>query len=175
MKRDLPKNPVEIDLFPLTSKQATLIEIENSKKILDFIENLTGNQAPDFVLKDINGKPISLNDLRGTIVVLNFWFVDCAPCVREMPELNALKEKYKGKRIAFLGLALDDVRKINSFRQKQNFEYHILPNAKAVMKLYGILAYLTHIVIEQNGKISVVQVGGHEVTGKLIKVLVRRT
>jgi len=39
------------------------------------------------------------------------------------------------------------------------------------MKLYGILAYPTHIVIDQNGKISMVQVGGHEVTGKLIKVL----
>ena len=58
MKRDLAKNPVEIELFPLTSKQATLIEIENSKKILDFIEDLTGKQAPDFLLNDINGKPI---------------------------------------------------------------------------------------------------------------------
>ena len=41
--------------------------------------------APDFVLKDINGIDVKLNSLRGTPVVLNFWSVDCAPCLKEKP------------------------------------------------------------------------------------------
>lgn len=56
---------------------------------------LVDTVAPPFSVTDINGNEYSLESLKGKIIVLNFWFVECKPCVQEMPELNELVEIYK--------------------------------------------------------------------------------
>jgi hypothetical protein len=56
---------------------------------------LIGTDASNFSVTDINGNEYSLNSLKGKIIVMNFWFVECKPCAMEMPELNELVKNYK--------------------------------------------------------------------------------
>ena len=54
-----------------------------------------------FAAVDMNGNSYSLGILKGKVVVINFWFVECKPCVIEMPELNEIVEKYKSEEVVF--------------------------------------------------------------------------
>src|SRR5258708_8850388 len=89
-----------------------------------------GKPAAVFTAKTLDGKSVSLTDLKGKIVVLNFWFIACAPCVAEMPDLNNLVEKYRSRDdIVFLAPASDDAKHLSDFFQKHSFKYQIIPSA----------------------------------------------
>ena len=81
--------------------------------------DLTGTNAVPFSVTDINGNTYSLDNLNGKIIVMNFWFVECKPCVMEIPELNKIVENYREKDVVFLGFALNDKSSIESvFKEK---------------------------------------------------------
>ena len=66
-----------------------------------------GTPAPDFTIKD-SDRSITLSQLRGKIVVLNFWATWCPPCVDEMPSLEQLQKKFQGTDITILAVSVDD-------------------------------------------------------------------
>jgi peroxiredoxin len=70
--------------------------------------SMTGQRAPDFSLKSLTGETVTLNQFKGKIVVLNFWFISCAPCREEMPLLNKIKSEFESKGVVFIGLPLDN-------------------------------------------------------------------
>ncbi len=67
-----------------------------------------GKPAPAFQYKDINGKLVSLADFKGKLVYIDFWATWCGPCKYELPYLEKLQEAYKGKKIVFISMSLDD-------------------------------------------------------------------
>jgi cytochrome c biogenesis protein CcmG, thiol:disulfide interchange protein DsbE len=69
--------------------------------------SLAGTRAEDFALQ-LNGKPIHLSDLRGKVVVLNFWGSWCPPCIEETPALNRLQQHIASRNALVLGVAADE-------------------------------------------------------------------
>jgi peroxiredoxin/protocatechuate 3,4-dioxygenase beta subunit len=68
-----------------------------------------GDRAPDFTIKALEGKELKLADFRGKYVLLDFWATWCAPCLAEMPNLQAIQDQYaKNPRVVVIGLSLDD-------------------------------------------------------------------
>src|SRR5207245_4206477 len=67
-----------------------------------------GDHAPDFELRSLDGGRVSLSELRGKPVLLNFWATWCAPCRVEMPWLVELHEKYRAQGLQIIGVSLDD-------------------------------------------------------------------
>jgi peroxiredoxin len=68
-----------------------------------------GDRAPDFTIKTLEGKELKLADFRGKYVLLDFWATWCAPCLAEMPNLQAIQDQYaKDPRFVVIGLSLDD-------------------------------------------------------------------
>jgi thiol-disulfide isomerase/thioredoxin len=103
----------------------------------------------------LDGKHWSLQQLKGKIIALNFWFVGCLPCRKEIPVLNQLVEQYKG--VVFLGLALDGEVQLGDFLKKFPFHYEIIPNAQKIADGFHVAAYPTHILINPAGEIEVIE------------------
>lgn len=113
----------------------------------------SGKVAPSFFVKDINGNNFSLETLKGKIIVINFWFIECKPCVLEIPELNKIVEKFKGKEVVFLGFANNDQLKLQKFLDNNSFSYNIVADSKIVAESYDVMGYPTHIVIDKDSLI----------------------
>ena len=116
--------------------------------------DLLGKPALPFSVTDINGNNYSLESLKGKVVVINFWFVECKPCVMEMPELNKIVEKYKNKEVVFLGLAINQIDKIETFLKTTQYKYNIVADAKDVVGTYGVTSFPMHIVIDKNSIVT---------------------
>ncbi|CAM4043397.1 TlpA family protein disulfide reductase [Bordetella tumulicola] len=89
-------------------------------------------------LPDLEGKPHTLAQWQGRPMVVNFWATWCAPCVKEMPELQALQEKYAG--IQFVGIGVDKVENMRQFLQKVPVSYPLLvmgPGAIDTLRTLG--------------------------------------
>lgn len=135
------------------------LEREAAKK-----NTVEGNVAPDFTLKSIDGKNISLSSLKGKVVVLDFWGSWCGWCIKGMPKMKEYYAKYKGK-LEILGIDCNDTEQ----KWRDAVKKHELPwlhvrneGNPDVTVLYGISGFPTKIVIDAEGKISKVVVGESE-------------
>lgn len=122
---------------------------EAAKKVAE------GCMAPDFTLKDINGKDLSLSSLRGKYVIIDFWGSWCGWCIKGMPEMKKYYEKYKGK-LEILGVDCNDTEQ----KWKDAVAKHELPwlhvyNTKEanIPGLYAVTGYPTKLIIDPQGKI----------------------
>lgn len=111
-----------------------------------------GKSIAPFSFTDINGNLLSSESLKGKVFVLNFWGTTCAPCIAEMPELNNLVEKMKGKEIVFIAPVIDATKETLSkyFLPKHPFKYQIV---LANQDNYSVTSFPTNLVIDQNLKV----------------------
>jgi len=113
--------------------------------------------APDFTLKDSHGVVVKLSDLRGKVVLLDFWATWCGPCKVTIPEMNKLAQKYADKGVVILGISMDEDGwdAVNPFLAKVKFEYPVLLSEPDKMKGYDdkLDALPTAILIDKEGKI----------------------
>ncbi|RYY64978.1 MAG: TlpA family protein disulfide reductase [Chitinophagaceae bacterium] len=104
--------------------------------------------------RDIFGDKVNSKTLKGKILVINFWFVGCAPCVQEIPELNKLVKDYeRDSSIVFIAIALDKPWDIKDFLKKRPFYYKIIGDGRLTAKGYDVRAYPTNLVVSPEGKI----------------------
>jgi peroxiredoxin len=133
--------------------------------------------APDFDVKNLEGESLKLSALKGKAVVLNFWFVGCAPCRVEMPGLNTLTEEFKDEDVVFIAFALDNAEALENFLKEKEFTYQIVPDAGKIAALYGVKVFPTHVLINKMGEIEFTLTGGsedrHEQLRPLIKTLLQ--
>jgi len=112
--------------------------------------------APSFTLQDMDGEKVSLSDLKGKIVILDFWATWCPPCVMEIPHFVELYKQYKEQGFAMVGISLDrgGIDVVKSFAQKYGINYPILISDGQVAKAYGdITSIPTTFVIDSAGNI----------------------
>lgn len=133
--------------------------------------------APPFSLTSLKGEKFELAALRGKVVVLNFWFTGCAPCVAEFRKLNGLVNKFKNKEVVFIAPTWDNVTTLKRFLKEHRFRYHIVPNAGSlIVSTYSDgsrnVVFPTHIVINKEGEIDT-RVTGAERIGDLQKAIAR--
>lgn len=119
-----------------------------------------GQEAPDFKLKSLAGKSVSLKDFRGEkVVVLDFWASWCAPCLRAIPELNRIQKDYE-KDVQVLGINIrEKPAAVLSVKKKYMVKYPILLDLNgSVAKEYRVRGIPTLILVDKDG---VVQYNGH--------------
>jgi peroxiredoxin len=132
----------------------TLSYNEFHKLELEFIKSLKGCPAPYFEGKTIEGNEVFLTALVGKVVVLNFWFTTCPPCLKEIPELNKLVDQFNPDEVFFIGLARDDTKKLDAFFSRfGTFQYQIIPESYAVATDYKVVAWPQSMVIDKHGKV----------------------
>ena len=130
-----------------------------------------------FTAKILGGKEYKTADLKGRVVVLNFWYIGCAPCRVEMPGLNKLVDEFKDSEVVFLGVALDKETELQTFLNDHPFRYEIVPEGQELAKLLGVSVYPTHILMNKAGEIEYFLTGGspdrHDTLRPLIQSLLR--
>jgi len=122
-------------------------------------------QLPEFTATTISGKTTGTSRLKGKVVVINFWSINCLPCVAELPGLNKLVRDYKGKDIVFLAITWESVSRIRKdFLTKYRFDFMIVPDALRVIDKIAASGYPTTYIIDKSGIIKAAWNGGS--TGK---------
>jgi thiol-disulfide isomerase/thioredoxin len=120
---------------------------------------LIGTPMPSFEVTDIKGNVYQTSALKGKVIVLNFWFVECKPCVMEIPELNEISKLFKKDDIIFLGLATNQKKQLIKFLKTTPFYYKIVPESQQTAQLFNVSGYPTSIIINKEGIIQYVSLG----------------
>ena len=120
-----------------------------------------GIKAPNFTLNDLDGKPLSLESLRGKYVILDFWGSWCVWCIKGIPQMKEYYTKYQGK-FEILGIDCNDTdEKWRDAVKKHELPWlHVYnPRESSVLKDYGIQGFPTKIIVGPDGKIVKTIVG----------------
>jgi len=136
-----------------------------------------GNLAPNFQLHNLEGKSVSLSDLRGKPVMLNFWATWCHPCVFEMPYLQQVYEEWSADGLVLLAINIGGTSsRVKEFLQSHNLSLPVLLDTKGgVAGRYGIRYIPTTFFIDKDGIIQVVRIGAfpnkEAIEGDLSKIM----
>src|SRR5215470_8238843 len=122
--------------------------------------SLAGSAAPEFALT-LEGKPIHLSDLRGRVVVLNFWATWCPPCLEETPALNRLQQRIASRGGLVLGVSADsDAAAYEQFLKEQKVAFPtyrdpmLKGNLSQIALAYGTSMYPETYIIDRRGRIA---------------------
>jgi peroxiredoxin len=111
-------------------------------------------QTIDFTLTDLQGKPWTLKELRGKVVLVNFWATWCPPCRKEMPDLNALYQRFKDQGFVILAISDEKVDEVKPFIAERNISYPILLDpGKKVNDLFEVEGIPKSFVYDREGKL----------------------
>mgnify|MGYP001357104702 CR=1 FL=1 len=124
--------------------------------------NLTGKPAPDFTLRTLDGsRTIHLADLRGQIVVLNFWASWCAECRIEDPEIKVAWQRYQDQGVVFLGISFQDsVSNAEAYAIEEGLAWPLVADPDSSTALaYGISGVPETIFIGRDGRVIHKQIG----------------
>jgi len=125
-------------------------------------DSKTRKAAPDFSLKDVNGKVVKLSDYKGKVVLLNFWATWCGPCKIEIPWFKEFETTYKNQGFAVLGVAMDDDgwEAVKPYLTDKQVNYRVVVGNEQVSQLYGDVESLpTTFVIDREGRIASMHIG----------------
>jgi len=121
-----------------------------------------GQAAPDFAAQSLDGTTYNLSQLQGKVVVLTFWSTRCQICHAEIPKLNQVVNRYKGKDVVFLALTMENQVKVEPYLRKTRFDFNIVPNSFGVVMKYADMdgggninmGFPAHFLIDRNGAIA---------------------
>lgn len=117
--------------------------------------NFIGQTAMDFQVKDLNGQPLSLEQYRGKVVLLDFWATWCPPCIAEMPNVKATYAKYKNRNFEIIGVSLDrGIAPLEDYIEKEGIRWpQYYDSSRQVSNMYQIRAIPSTFLIDGSGVI----------------------
>ena len=128
-------------------------------------------RIPDFSLKDIEGKAVSLNDFRGNLILMNFWATWCAPCLEEMRVLRQVHDQWREKGMVVLSINMgESASRVRGCVKRYALPFPVLldPNTELFVKL-GVRTLPTSLLIDSDGAIVAKKVGAFLSTESLEK------
>lgn len=139
---------------------------------------MKGDEAPDFTLSDLNGSDVRLSDLRGKVVLIEFWATWCPPCRESIPAMNEIYKRYNEKGLVILGISVDKgqnvAEDIRAFVKEYSILYPVLIDSKNINNLYGVYSIPTTFLIDKDGKVILKNIGfSPELEDKLSKEIER--
>ena len=116
-----------------------------------------GAQAPDFEAKDLSGNTFKLSDVKGKVVLLNFWATWCTPCVLEMPSFERLSKTFQEKGLLVVAVNMDSVdreEEVKKFVERYGLSFKVLRDPTfEVGSRYGVTGYPETFIIDREGRL----------------------
>lgn len=111
-------------------------------------------------LTDINSKPIELNNFHGKVTLIHFWATWCVPCLKELPELQNLSEKFRNRGLRVIAVATDSHESVKTFLKNNNTSLKIMVDQYgSAMRDYKVKGLPTSYIIDQNGHMQYTAIG----------------
>jgi len=133
--------------------------------------------APNWSLISLKDKTVNLSDYKGELVLIDFFYKSCYPCMLALPALQNLHEKYNNKGLKIIGIDPYDTKEkddIDNFLAKRGVTYTVLLGGKEVSKEYHVSGYPTIYLIDKEGKIISTQVGYGEGTEEKLEEIIKQ-
>jgi peroxiredoxin len=121
------------------------------KKEAPRVEQLDVTTVPPLDSRDITGRSVRSADLHGKPTLLSFFFAACAPCILEVPILNAYRRKHP--EYNYVALTFDDAKVATDFVEKHGFEWPVVATSMSYMEAAGIKGYPTRVLLSENGTV----------------------
>jgi len=138
--------------YAITIRSASMVQRD------EHLTRFLGQPLPSFTLRDLHGKQVTSQSLRGQPLVLNLWFTTCTGCIQEMPALNQAQAAAANRGIRFIALTYDSEEKVRGFLRKRAFTFQHLPAAQAYCDLFT-QEYPVTIFVDKQGIIRAIQGG----------------
>ena len=134
-----------------------------------------GMEAPDFTVEMFDGSTVKLSDLKGKVVLLNFWATWCPPCRAELARVEKdIIEKFKGKEFVFLPISRGEKREdVAAFREKMSYTFPMgLDTDQSIYSKYAVTYIPRNFLIDKDGKVVLASVGYDEAEfAELVKTI----
>jgi len=154
--------------IPITDSIFNLNSIPRTIKLSNYISSkksetlCLGSEVPDWTLNTISDQELTLSKLRGNLVIVDFFYKSCHPCIRALPALQNLHKKYNEKGVIVVGIdPFDDIENdnIDIFIKNQGVTYPILLGNQKLSEEYHISGYPSIFIIDKQGKLLSIQEG----------------
>ena len=128
-------------------------------------------QTADFTLTDLQGRSWTLRQLRGKVVLVNFWDTQCPPCARQMPDLESLYQQFNAQGLVILAISDEDAAKVKPFMAQTKVSYPVLldPGGKA-NRAFAVEGFPKSFVYDREGKL-VAQAMDRRTRGQFLEML----
>ncbi len=129
--------------------------------------------APDFTLDRLGGGTVTLSDLRGHVVVLDFWATWCTPCIESMPYLQSLNDRYSEQGVVVLAINQEESRStVDRFINGRGYTFTVLLDTDgAVARDYGVWGIPYTVVVDQSGMPHTVWAGPEGAEAEVLRLL----
>jgi peroxiredoxin len=152
------RNLMLVVIIALVGASVYLVSSSSSRPPSEWVKPVAvGDLAPDFQLEDTKGNKVSLSDLRGKIVLVNFWATWCPPCIEEMPSMERLNEVIAGNDFVMLAINAEENGRsiVPAFLEKTPYTFPILYDNKGVVqKRYGVFKFPESFIVNKDGTVA---------------------
>lgn len=118
---------------------------------------IESGKAFDFTLTDLNGSAVRLSELRGKVVIIEFWATWCPPCKESVPELNKVADKFRDKNFQLIGISVDKggeaLSNVRAFVKENAVAYPVMVDSGKVNVAYGVNGIPAMFIIDKEGRI----------------------
>jgi peroxiredoxin len=155
--RKVPEAPAYDELARLVHYEGVDLKMNDprfQKAIAELDAKDSVREHSDFSLKDLKGKSWTLSQLRGQVVLVNFWATWCPPCRKEMPDLETLYKRFSGEGLVILAISDEDDAKVRPFIAEQKYTYPILLDpGRLINTRYQIEGIPETLLYDHSGKL----------------------
>jgi thiol-disulfide isomerase/thioredoxin len=158
LNRD-PEGIAELKLYLQQAPKGSYVEL--ARKLIDNPRRARENYAPDFSFTSSDGDYVTLEELRGKVVVLDFWATWCGPCRESVPELRNLYKRYSNQPFVLIGISSD--RDAQAWRSFISDERMVWPQYRdengKILRAFNVRAFPTYVIIDHEGIVQYQSIG----------------
>lgn len=151
--------------------------VEQDEALQIFYKNMINCNMPELNVVTVDGDSITNKSLQDNVVVINFWFRECAACVKEIPFLDSIQQHFKNKNVVFIGISSNSKESIIEFTKEKNFPYKMIADGKTLAWNFTLSGWPKTYIFDKKNRFKGIyhsigdEVDQQEIENKILELL----